>query len=109
MNVSLCNDIADPERRLKAIQRASAQSKDYRRALGERLAMELPEALPAALVSSALPLLERTGLLYRTKPVLNTVLTNVPGLPLNCYLGGAKVVTGFGAGPWYQLSACFTR
>jgi WS/DGAT/MGAT family acyltransferase len=99
MNVSLCSDIADPRQRLIAIQRASAESKEYRRTLGERLVMELPEAVPAALVSNVLPLLERTGLLYMVKPVFNTVVTNVPGLPLNFYLGGARVVGGFGAGP----------
>lgn len=99
MNVSLCSDIANPEHRLIAIQRASTEAKAYRRALGERLVMELPEAMPAALLSSVLPLLERTGLLYLPKPVFNTVVTNVPGLPLDFYLGGAKVVTGFGVGP----------
>jgi hypothetical protein len=99
MNVSLCSDIADPKQRLMAIQRASAEAKAYRRALGERLVMELLEAIPAGLFSSLLTLSERTGLLYMAPPVFNTVVTNVPGLPLDFYLGGAKVVTGFGVGP----------
>jgi diacylglycerol O-acyltransferase len=99
MNVSLRSDIPDSRQRLAAIQCASTEAKCYRRALGERLVMDLPEALPAGLLWSALTLSERTGLLYRARPVHNTVVTNVPGLPLDCYLGGAKVVTGFGVGP----------
>jgi diacylglycerol O-acyltransferase len=99
MNVSLCSDIEDPEQRLMAIQSASTESKNFRRALGERLVMELSEAVPAGLLSSVLTLSERSGLLYRAKPVFNTVVTNVPGLPLDFYLGGAKVVSGFGVGP----------
>jgi diacylglycerol O-acyltransferase len=99
MNVSLCSDIADPKQRLMAIQRASAESKAYHRALGERLIIDLSEALPAGLFSSVLTLSERTGLLYMARPMFNTVVTNVPGLPLDFYLGGAKVVTGFGVGP----------
>jgi WS/DGAT/MGAT family acyltransferase len=99
MNVSLRSDIADPKQRLAAIQCASTEAKCYRRALGERLVMDLQEAVPPGLLSSALTLSERSGLLYRARPVLNTMVTNVPGLPLNCYLGGARVVTGFGVGP----------
>lgn len=99
MNVTLRTDIADPRQRLVAIQYASMEAKEFHRALGERLVMELPEAVPAGLFRSALTLLERTGLLYRAPPVFNTVVTNVPGLPLDFYLGGAKVVCGFGAGP----------
>ena len=39
------------------------------------------------------------GLLASSKPIFNTIITNVPGPQVPLYMGGAKLVSSLGAGP----------
>ncbi|MEM8500972.1 MAG: wax ester/triacylglycerol synthase family O-acyltransferase [Pseudomonadota bacterium] len=99
MTLPIGTAIADPLLRLSEVRMESYEAKLYTQALGKRLAVEIPNAIPAVLFSNLLHYGQRLGILERLGPFLNTVVTNVPGLPRELYLRGSKVVTGFAGGP----------
>lgn len=98
MTVSLRSDIADPKERLTAIQSESRQSKSYAEALGPRIAMDVTDVLPGGMMALAMRAAVSTGLAERAV-IFNTVVTNVPGPPVQLYFCGAELVDGLSLGP----------
>nr|WHV03944.1 putative wax ester synthase/acyl-CoA:diacylglycerol acyltransferase [uncultured bacterium] len=98
MNVSLCTDIKHPLKRLAAIHTASTGSKAYAQALGPRIAMDVTDVLPGGMLSVALRAASMTGL-TEAGTIFNTVVTNVPGPPIQLYFAGAALVDGMNFGP----------
>ncbi len=98
MNVSLCTDIKNPLKRLAAIHEASTGSKAYAEALGPRIAMDVTDVLPGGMLSVALRAASMTGL-TEIGTIFNTVVTNVPGPPVQLYFAGAALVDGITLGP----------
>lgn len=98
MTVSLHSDIADPKARLEAIHQASMESKSFANALGPRVTMDVTDVLPGGMLSLALRAATSTGL-TEAAVIFNTVITNVPGPPVQLYFCGAKLVDVIGFGP----------
>ena len=87
--VNLHNLIEDPLEKLHAIHRSATESKAYQDALGVEVMLEVSKAMPAlltSLASRAIP-----SLMTSINPLVNTVVTNVPGSPVPLYMSGARL------------------
>lgn len=87
--VNLNNLIEHPLERLRAIHNSATESKAYQNALGVDVMLEVSKSMPAlltSLASRAIP-----SLMTSIDPLVNTVVTNVPGSPVPLYMGGARL------------------
>ena len=98
MGVSLCTHIEDPLERLRAVHEHSLQAKAYAAALGPRLALELTDLVPGNVLALGLRLAAATGL-TESSVTFNTIVTNVPGPPIQQYFCGARLVDALSLGP----------
>ncbi len=98
MNVSLCSDIEDPFDRLVAIHDATNSAKHTAEALGPSIGMEVAETVPTGIQSAVIRLAVGAGL-SESNVMMNTIVTNVPGSPVQLYLHGARQVDAIGIGP----------
>jgi WS/DGAT/MGAT family acyltransferase len=98
MNVSLCSDIADPAKRMAAISKASKESKAFAEALGPRVPIDLADVMPGNVLSLAMRAASATGL-SEANVIHNTIITNVPGPPIQLYMCGAALVDAISLGP----------
>ena len=98
MGVSLCTDTGDPLERLRAVHENSLQAKAYAAALGPRLALQLTDLIPGNVLAMGLRLAAATGL-TESSVTFNTIVTNVPGPPIQQYFCGARLVDALSLGP----------
>ena len=98
MNVSLCTDIEDPLKRLAAVHRETLSAKAYAEALGPRFAVDLTDVMPGNVLSLAIRTASATGL-AEASTMFNTIVTNVPGPPVQLYMCGAALVGSISLGP----------
>lgn len=91
MFVSLATDLDDPLERLRAIHASSLGAKDLAQATGARHIESLGKVAAPLLVSSAIRALYATSLMSRGPFCVNTLVSNVPGPPVDLYMCGAKV------------------
>ena len=98
MNVALRTEIKDPLERLKAVHEEAVSAKAYAQAMGPRLMVDLTDVMPGNVLSLALRAASATGL-AEANVVQNTVVTNVPGAPMQLYMCGAELVDSFSLGP----------
>jgi WS/DGAT/MGAT family acyltransferase len=99
MSLPIRSDIADPLKRLLAVSEESTQAKKLTYTMGPHLAADAAEFLP----STVSGLLARTyvswGMIDRVPPIVNTIITNVPGPDIPLYSMGSKMVATYGLGP----------
>jgi WS/DGAT/MGAT family acyltransferase len=98
MNVSLRTDIENPLQRLVAVHQEAQSAKAYAQALGPRFAVDLTDVMPGNVLSLAIRTAAATGL-AEASTVFNTIVTNVPGAPVQLYLCGAALVRSISLGP----------
>jgi diacylglycerol O-acyltransferase / wax synthase len=98
MGVPLSTQIEDPVARLRAVREHSVQAKAYAAALGPRLALELTDLIPGNVLALGLRLAAATGL-TESSVTFNTIVTNVPGPPIQQYFCGARLVDALSLGP----------
>jgi diacylglycerol O-acyltransferase / wax synthase len=96
MIVTAGTDIADPRDRLAAVHRSSAESKAASEAMGARELVQFSELVPGGLAVLAARTASQFEMATRTTPVINTVVSNVPGPQAPLYFAGARLVTFFG-------------
>lgn len=99
MMVALATDVADPLQRLQTIHENTVQGKELTTSIGARTINDFSEFLPTALMSQAMQVPNRLGLGNRSKPVINTAITNIPGPQIPLYNTGAKMLRCFGVSP----------
>ena len=99
MSISLRTDIEDPLERLRTMHEEATQSKAYHNAMGARMLTDLSNSLPSHITVLAMRAASSAGLLARSKPVFNTIITNVPGPQVPLYMGGAELVRSLACGP----------
>ncbi len=99
MLIKLQTQIEDPLERLQSISDITRREKTMEKAVSARQMTDINLHLPAATLAMAGRLITATGLAYRTKPVLNVVITNVPGPQIPLYLCGAELLQTWGCGP----------
>ena len=94
MIAPLGTHIADPIERMQYVFEQTSRSKEMTSALGARQMTEVSKASPALFMALGAQLYSRLGVAnFMTRPVLNTVVTNVPGPPVPIYQAGAKLVS----------------
>ena len=98
MTVGLRTDIADPAERLAAVHAEALSAKAYAEALGPRFAVDLADVMPGNVLSLAIRTASATGL-AEASVMFNTVVTNVPGPPMQLYMCGAALVDSISLGP----------
>jgi len=98
MRVSLRTDIADPVNRLIMINADAVASKVYANAVGAQRLVNIAESIPSSIAALGMRIISATGLSSR-RPIIHTVVTNVPGLQAPIYMCGAKGLLWMGAGP----------
>lgn len=99
MFASLATDIADPVMRLLCIHDGTRGAKEMQRALAADKIMGITEAGPPALISLAARMYSAASLDRRTPPVMNLIISNVPGPSFPLYCAGAEVTAMYPMGP----------
>jgi len=99
MIVLLGTDIADPLERLAAVRQSTHEQKEFSSAIGAAALAEYSEFLPGGLAALAARTAGRFEMANRTIPMMNTVVTNIPGPQVPLYSGGAHLVRIMGLGP----------
>ena len=98
MLVSLATDLIDPLARLQAVHDSAANSKELTSAIGAKLMTDFNQFIPSVTAGLASRLAASLGLATRVQPIVNTVLTNVPGPQMPLYFCGAEMVNQFSLG-----------
>jgi WS/DGAT/MGAT family acyltransferase len=99
MSLPVRSDIANPLDRLRAVHKESQQAKKLTRTVGTTLVAELAHFLPSTTTGLMAKAYGRYGLAKRLPPLVNTIITNVPGPNLPLYSMGSRMVASFGLGP----------
>ena len=92
MLVPLGSHIADPVERLRYVHAQTGKSKAMTEAIGARQMTEMSKVSPALFMALGARLYTSLGIADVMKPVMNTVVTNVPGPPVPIYSAGAKLL-----------------
>jgi len=99
MSLPVRTDIADPVKRLLAVQVESIQAKKLTHAMGPTLAADAAEFLPSTISGLLMRMYADAALAERIPPVFNTVITNIPGMNVPLYSMGSRMVANYGLGP----------
>lgn len=99
MSLQVRSDIEDPLERLLAVNRASFEAKKLTHTMGPHLATDAAEFLPSTVSGLLARTYANSGLAERLPPLVNTVITNVPGVNVPLYSMGSRMVATFGLGP----------
>lgn len=102
MLVALGTHIADPLERLAHVHREALNSKAMTAAIGARTMTDYSQFIPSSLAALAARLYTEMGLSDYTTPMMNCVVTNVPGPQRPLYFAGAEAVKMVGLGPIYD-------
>jgi hypothetical protein len=92
IRVDLATDLADPAARFKAIHASSEDAKSVVSTLKPVLATDVPITGSPWLMTGLASLFGRSGLASRLPAVGNVTISNVPGLPMELYMAGAKML-----------------
>ena len=98
MLVPLGTHIADPLERLKAVHQAAVDSKKLTNAVGAKVMTDFTQFIPGVTMGLASRLSSALGLATAGDPIINTVLTNVPGPQVPLYFCGARLLNQFSLG-----------
>ncbi|MEO0881983.1 MAG: wax ester/triacylglycerol synthase family O-acyltransferase [Pseudomonadota bacterium] len=96
MIAPLGTHIADPAERVAYVHSETRKSKAMTSAIGARQMSEASKASPALFMALGAQLYSRLGLGDMMKPVVNTIVTNVPGPPVPLYSCGSQLVSMHG-------------
>lgn len=96
MHVPLGSHIASATARVRYVHKETSRAKELTHALGARQMSELTKLSPQPMMNIGMTLYRRLKLANYMKPVINTVVTNVPGPPIPIYSAGAKLVGMYG-------------
>ncbi|MEM8562592.1 MAG: wax ester/triacylglycerol synthase family O-acyltransferase [Pseudomonadota bacterium] len=107
MKIPLRTDIERPTERLRAIHADSVKAKANHDAFGSTVMAEIGNAIPSQVSSLGIRAAEVSGLLAGSRPLFNTIVSNLPGPQQTHYLAGAKLVRSYGAGPCWDNMGLF--
>jgi diacylglycerol O-acyltransferase len=97
--IHLHTDIENIEDRLQAIQSATSRSKKHSRRRDSHALLDIVDEIHPALIIGLGQWLIASGYLEKLPQLVNTVITNVPGIRGEAYLFDARLVDYLGFGP----------
>jgi WS/DGAT/MGAT family acyltransferase len=109
LRAELPTQLADPLERAAAVGLATARLKKVHRAVPARLLMDWMELPAPALVASAARMYQGFVGRDRIKPVVNLVISNIPGPALPLFLAGAPLLASYPVSiPYHGLALNLT-
>ena len=99
MRISLGTDIDDPIERLEAVHASALKSKAYAKAIGVRTMTDIAESLSPRLLALGMRAVTGEVLNERISTPVHTMVSNVPGPPVDLYMRGARLYSILGLGP----------
>lgn len=90
---------SDPKERLQAITRVSSHTKKRSRRGDPHALLRLVDDIHPAIILWLGQWLVSSGHIDKLPQIVNTVVTNVPGMQADLYLAGAKLIDYLGFGP----------
>ncbi|MBL4870179.1 MAG: wax ester/triacylglycerol synthase family O-acyltransferase [Robiginitomaculum sp.] len=96
MFVPLGSHIENAVERLQYVTKETRQAKQFTEALGARQMSEMSKLSSTLAMNLGVKISGRLKLADKIKPMVNTVVTNVPGPPVEIYSSGAKLVGLYG-------------
>ncbi|HEX5095090.1 MAG TPA: wax ester/triacylglycerol synthase family O-acyltransferase [Acidimicrobiia bacterium] len=102
MFAALPVELDDAIDRVHAVQRSTAGAKGVHEQIGSTTLQEWAEVAAPAVFSRAMRLYTRLRIGERVAPVINAVVSNVPGPPFPLYLAGARLVALHPLGPIFD-------
>lgn len=102
MIVELPVQLADPLARLANLHRSTLRAKRAHGAVGGDLLSRWAEVAPPALLSAMSELYSRLDLANRHRPLVNLIVSNLPGPPFSLYCAGHRIQACHPLGPIYE-------
>jgi WS/DGAT/MGAT family acyltransferase len=99
MFASLATNVDDPVERLLAIAEGTRSAKEMQRALAAEKIMGISETAPPALIDLAARMYTLAGLDRSLPPLMNTIISNVPGPSFPIWCAGSPVEALYPMGP----------
>ncbi len=99
MTVAIGTDIADPLQRLQAIKMRTDDAKKLAQIRGDDMLENVMGLVSPVTASWFFRSAEGMKWISRVKPVCNTFVSNVPGIPFDMYFCGAKLERSYGLAP----------
>lgn len=99
MLVALATGWPDPVERLGAITTATRAAKDQERAIGAESLTRWADFAAPAVAARAARLVTSMRVFDRLRPLVNVIVSNVPGPPVPLYSAGAELVALYPMGP----------
>lgn len=104
MFVRLPVDLEDPVEQLTAVRLETRDAKAVHRAMGADLIQDLAQVTPPGVFNLAMRIYGDPRVSGTLPPVLNAVVSNVPGPPVPLYIAGAEVRGVYPFGPLIEGS-----
>lgn len=102
MFTQLATDLSDPLDRLHAVQATMTGAKQVHEDIGGNTLEQWAELASPALLASGMGLYRQLRLVERHPPIMNAIVSNVPGPQFPIYFGGARMVSIFTMGPVFD-------
>lgn len=99
MNVALGTDIADPLQRLQAVKMRTDDAKKLAQMRGDDLLEHVVGMFSPAVASWFFHSAEGMKWVSKVKPLCNTFVSNVPGIPFDVYFSGARLDRSYALAP----------
>ncbi len=99
MQVAIGTHIGDPIKRLNYIHQRTTEGKELAALRGDDSMGNIAGILPPATASLFFKSAEGMKWISKVKPLFNTFISNVPGIPMDIFYCGAKMVGNYGIAP----------
>lgn len=99
MVVNIATNVADPVERLQLIHEHARASKAFQATGAGQVVADMSEFMPFGLATGMSRLYSRFRVADRINPMVNCIVTNVPGPQMALYLAGHKLLANMGMAP----------